>query len=152
MYCPFAHCTQHIRGDKPIGFTNKNTLKHHLQDCHKSDLYKLTDDQLESNDLYICRQCDEYVCDTEAQLKTHLGKHYEHRTAANFELVTKYLYEEVDCVHRNHWEEGLAFLRSNTLAPPTFRQSLITFIKHKLETNIVTTLYHLLLCCVELSA
>ena len=52
-------------------------------------------------------------------------------------------------MHKNHWREGLAFLHSNKLAEPTFRQTLITLINFRLESSILSTFFQVLVCCVE---
>lgn len=138
-----------MKGDNPTGFNNNNTLKLHLSSCHKSDLSKLTDDQLQEYNLYACRQCDDYICDSPRLLKTHLDKHIEKRSDTNFDIVTKHLYDDVDSVQKNHWKEGLAFLHSTKFAEPTFRQTLICFINFRLEWAVLTTFFQVLVCCVE---
>ena len=121
------------------------TLKKHLTDIHKSDLYQLTDDQLFACNLYLCRVCDSQLCDTEKQLSTHLAKHIKRRTRTNLDICTALLYADVETIHQNHWREGLHFLRTTKFAEPTFRQTLITSIRDRLETSVL----HAFNACIE---
>ena len=82
-------------------------------------------------------------------MQSHLEKHREKRSATNFDIVTKTLYNDVDCVHKNHWREGLAFLRTHNFREATFRQTLITFINFALEEEVLHTFFLVLVCCVE---
>ena len=82
-------------------------------------------------------------------MKTHLDKHVENRTDTNFDIVTKHLHDDVDCVQKNHWREGLAFLRSTKFTEPTFRQTLICLINFRLEFAVLSTFFQVLVCCVE---
>ena len=130
------------------------TLKSHLSTCHKSDLCQLTThwrwSKLQEYNLYACHQCDEYVCDSPRQLKTHLDKHVEKRTDTNFDIVTKHLYDDVDCVQKNHWREGLAFLRSTKFTEPLpSGQTLICLINFRLEFAVLSTFFQVIVCCVE---
>ena len=93
---------------------NKSTLRNHLTSVHKSEISLLTDAQLEESGLYVCRHCDEFICQSEQELYRHIGsKHQPKRTATNIELLSKHLYEDVSTTNKNHWEEGLAFLSSH---------------------------------------
>ena len=82
-------------------------------------------------------------------MKTHLDKHVENRTDTNFDIVTKHLHDDVDCVQKNHWREGLAFLRSTKFTEPTFRQTLICLINFRLEFAVLSTFFQVIVCCVE---
>ena len=120
LFCPFAHCTQHRRSDNPQGFANKSVLKQHLKKLHSSQLHLLTDTQLASHDLLLCRQCDSFICNTSdsKSFQKHQESHVVTRTDSNLELVTNNLYQEVSPIHENHWADGLNFLRTHQLSPP----------------------------------
>ena len=53
LYCPFTCCPQHEGAEKPRGMESKYTLRDHLIKSHKEELYKLNDDELESNTISI---------------------------------------------------------------------------------------------------
>jgi hypothetical protein len=150
LYCPFSRCTQHKRADKPSGFTTPKLLKEHLQDLHVRDLHRLSDDQLTTCGIILCRQCEECICEDEDKLETHQKKvHLQKRSTTNKDIVTKHLFSEVSSFHRNHWDEGLAFLTTTTFSQATFRQTLITKISFGLEQNVLRAYYDVLQCCVE---
>ena len=109
LFCPFDCCTQHSKADKPSGFCSKTSLKNHLADTHADDLYKLSDNTLKESGLFVCRECGDYVAATEKVFLRHIKtKHIKTRTTTNHNIVTRLLYNVVESVHNNHWEEGLA--------------------------------------------
>ena len=71
------------------------------------------------------------------------------RTATNFQVLTNSLYPEAQHIHSNHWQEGLLFLQHHALSPPTFRQTLITKINHRLERRVLNTYHSILESCIE---
>ena len=75
--------------------------------------------------------------------------HVQKRSVTNKDIVTKHLFSEVSTIHRNHWDEGLSFLSTTTFSQATFRQTLITHIKDRLEQNVLRAYYDVLTCCVE---
>ena len=150
LFCPFDCCTQHSKADKPSGFCNKTNLKNHLVDTHQDDLCKLSDDALKESGLFVCRKCGDYVAATETVFLNHIkSKHIKTRTQTNHNIVTRLLYNVVEPVHNNHWEEGLAWLSTHTPDEPNFRQSLILKIKHELEEDVTDCFEDLLKACVE---
>ena len=77
------------------------------------------------------------------------SKHNKTRSDTNLALVTKHLFNLVDSVHTNHWEEGLLWLRDIDLEEPSFRQSLILKIKHELEDDVTYCSEEVLKLCVK---
>jgi hypothetical protein len=73
------------------------------------------------------------------------------RTSTNHDIVTRLLYKDIKCVQRNHWREGLLFLRTHTIEPATFCQTLITLIQQdtRLEEAILKTYMDIITCCVK---
>ena len=129
---------------------SKSTLRDHLTSVHKSEISQLSDAQLEKSGLLVCRHCDEYICTSDKELHSHINKkHISKRTATNHELLSKHLFEEVNGVQKNHWEEGLAFLKSHEFTEASFRQTLTSSINHRLEASVLRAYYQLLVCCVE---
>ena len=110
----------------------------------------MTPAQEEEHDIYLCRECEQYIGTTRKSLEAHITKkHVTIRTSSNYDIVTKRLYNEVKSVRVNHWREGLLFLRTHTFTPPTFRQTLITLIQHRLESDVLRAFYDVLRCCVD---
>ena len=125
-------------------------MKDHLADAHADELYKLGDDILKEKGLFVCRECGDYVAQSESVFLNHLrSKHIKTRSDTNLALVTKHLFHLVDSVHTNHWEEGLLWLRDIDLEEPSFRQSLILKIKHELEDDVTDCFEEVLKVCVE---
>jgi hypothetical protein len=122
-----------------------------LTQAHKHELCRLTDAQLSESGIFLCRKCDEFICDEKDQekLEEHLQSHVPNRNKTNLELVTEQLYDSVSCVQANHWEEGLKFLKHTTFSQASFRQSIITKINWQLEDNVLHTFNSVLECCVE---
>ena len=149
--CPFRHCTQHSAADKPTGFENPSIPRQHLLHVHKDSLYQLTDEQLHKDGLLTCRHCESFVCEThqEQKFKTHLKSHTLKRNTTNFDIVTSLLYNDVQDIHRNHWEEGLKFLKIFKFAQPKFRTTLVSKISYRLEENVLKTYQNVLECCIE---
>lgn len=73
--------------------------------------------------------------------------HIEFRNNNNLEIVHHLIYD-TDC-GPSFWADGLVFLDSLQLDPPTFRQSLITKINHRLEHNILATFISTIEAAVE---
>ena len=82
-------------------------------------------------------------------MKLHLKSHTLERSTPNFDIVTSLLYNDVQDVHRNHWEEGLQFLKIFKFAQPKFRTTLISKINYRLEENVLKTYQNVLKCCIE---
>ena len=126
LHCPFSCCTQHENTDKTSEFCSKKLLKDHLAEAHADELYKLSDEILKQKGLFVCRECGDYVAQSDSVFLNHLrAKHGKTRNTTNLKIVTKHLFTLVDPVHINHWEEGLEWLRHIDLEEPSFRQSLI---------------------------
>ena len=71
----------------------------------------------------MCRECGDYVAATETVFLKHIkSKHVKTRTKTNHNIVTRLLYNVVEPVHNNHWEEGLAWLSTHTPDEPNFCQ------------------------------
>ena len=130
LFCPFALCTQHERADKPAGWTSSCTARDHLKQGHREELHLLTDDQLENLGIYMCRQCDDHIAVDKKNLERHIEKkHVNKRATTNLDIVTNHLFKTVESHQKNHWKQGLTFLRNHRFKPATFRQTLMTLIK-----------------------
>lgn len=152
LFCPFTCCPQHEGAEKPRGMVSKHTLRDHLIKCHQEELYKLNDNELESIDLHICRQCDDHVATSAARLRNHIKtKHIQTRKTTNQQIVTSKLYNPVKTASLNHWEAGLSWLDSFQPTPPTFRQSLISKVKFEIEDAVLTLFEDLIAVCVEVN-
>jgi hypothetical protein len=124
-----------------ISWNAKRFVKDHLQKVHVAELSQLTDAQLEDNELYICRECNEQqVFVSLIRLNNHIrAKHNDTRTLNNIQLVENYLFHDLRSDYDSHWADGLHFLQHHQLQPPTFRQPLTTKIKWRLEQSITDT-------------
>ena len=97
----------------------------------------------------MCRQCESHVTVSEKQLESHIDKkHLVKRSTSNHDIVTKLLFKPVESHQKNHWREGIAFLRTHPFKPATFRQTLITLIKFRLEDDVLHAFFQVLQCCV----
>jgi len=133
-----------------MGWTDNKLMRDHLTGAHSEQLYKLDDKQLEASEVYLCRQCEDYVAADEKMLERHITtKHVKKRKSTNKEILTKKLYHPVRQLKNNHWDEGLNFLRNNKFSPPPFRQTLITKILFRLEDNVLEAYFNVIECCVE---
>lgn len=129
---------------------SKTSLKHHLLKCHREDLYKLKDLELESLGIFLCRQCDDHIAISDGYLKRHIKtKHVTTRREGNLQLATKTLYSPVQTATLNHWDSGLQWLANFQPTPPNFRQSLIAKVKYELEDTVVNLFEDVLAVCVE---
>ena len=125
-------------------------MKDHLAEAHAGDLYKLRDETLQQKGLFVCRECGDYVAQSESVFLNHLrSKHVKTRTATNLDIVTQHLYNLVSSVHNNHWGEALEWLHTLDLDEPSFRQSLILKIKYELEDDVTDCFEDVLKACVE---
>lgn len=150
-FCPFAGCTQHAKSDKPCGWDTTESSRDHFMTLHRDHLHRLTPEQEMEHEVYTCRHCEQFVASSPKKLEEHITKHHVvKRTRTNFDIVSKILYNDVKCVHSNHWHAGLSFLQSHKFDPPTFRQTLISNIRvnTRLEESILKAFYDTILCCV----
>jgi len=124
-----------------LSWNAKRFVKDHLQKVHVADLSQLTDAQLEDNELYICRECNEQqIFVSLTRLNNHIrAQHNDTRTLNNIQLVENYLFHDLRGDYDSHWTDGLHFLQQHQLQPPTFRQPLTTKIKWRLEQSITDT-------------
>ena len=133
----------------PLAFSNNREVKTHLCAAHRDDLGQLSDAALEQLNLYLCRECENAVFVSLTELTTHVRRnHLQSRSDTNLQLVEKILFEQLGDGFVSHWEDGLAFLQHLDLSPPTFRQSLINKISHRLESSVCNTF----LSVIELAA
>lgn len=116
---------------------------------HKASLCELDDNELRNHNLYVCRQCDNYITKTENLLAGHQLTHVQYRCTTQHKLVTKRLNEKVKHIQRNHWEAGLAYLTHHSIPQAKFRSTLITQINFRLEAEILQTFHDVIGCCVE---
>ena len=128
----------------------RESSRDHFLTLHRDHLHRLTPAQEEEHGIYLCRECENYIGTSAKSLETHITKkHCTIRTTTNFDIVTRHLYNDVKSVRENHWREGLLFLRTHSFSPPTFRQTLITLIQHRLETDVLRAFFDVLRCCVD---
>ena len=100
----------------------------------------MNDAQLESNDLYICRECNDQLFISLTALNNHLRKnHTQIRLLNNLQLVEQFLFKDLTNQYESHWVDGLDFLSTLQLEPPKFRQPLTTKIRYRLEQHLVDT-------------
>ena len=128
----------------------KASLKDHLLKCHREELYKLKDTQLEDNNIFLCRHCDDHLAISPGWLVKHIkSKHESTRKKGNLQLATSKLYSPVKISSLNHWQNGLQWLQDFTPSPPSFRQSLISKIKFEVEDAVLCLFEDLIALCVE---
>ena len=108
----------------------------------------LTDAQLEDLDLFLCHETGK-LCLNAAELERHMNAQIKKRSTTNLDILTNSLYPEAQHLHTNHWNEGLLFLRNHNITPPTFRQTLITKINHRLEKRVLNTYHSILESCIK---
>eukprot|EP00956_Cyclotella_meneghiniana_P012275 scaffold17443_cov38-Cyclotella_meneghiniana.AAC.6 len=122
------------------GWSSARLVRDHLTQAHNRELSKLTDAELELNDLFVCRECDDKLFVSCTALNTHVRtNHVEHRTHNNLRLVEDHLFKSLGYDYDSHWVDGLNFLSTLELTPPPFQQPLTTKIKYRLEQTICTT-------------
>ena len=102
-----------------------------------------------SYDIFVCRQCEGFATRSKNLLKSHQLTHVKCKTAANYNLVTSFLHEDVKHAQNNHWKEGLLYLSNHTIPQPEFRSTLITQINFRLEREVLRACHTVLECCVE---
>jgi hypothetical protein len=82
-----------------------------LQESHAAELALLTDAQLESNSLFVCRECDDKLYVSLTALNNHVrNNHFESRTLNNLQPVKHALFSDLEGNYTSHWAYGLAFL------------------------------------------
>ena len=96
----------------------------------------------------MCRETGKIFL-TQSALERYEASQIKKRRISNFEILTNNLYNNTQHIHDNHWNEGLLFLQHHNFDPATFRQSLITKLKYRLETNVLNTFNSVLESCVE---
>ena len=152
LFCPFLSCPQHKNADKPRGFNTKLVARDHLMHEHQHELYRLSDSQLESCELCLCRVCETHLFTAPGYLKKHFeSNHIGTRTKNNYKVITCTLFDPVKNATNNYWSDGLEWLHSFEPSPPTFRQSLISKIKYDLEDEITKCMEEVIEICVEVN-
>ena len=140
-FCPFTRCV-HSRKEAGAGhgLLGAGTLRDHLRKAHGHELGFLTDADLETQKIYLCRECESDVFSRECDLNAHVKKyHYTYRNNTNLEIVHECIYDE-DC-GPSHWHDALVFLKDFKWDAPPYRATMITKINHRLETNVVETFH-----------
>ena len=103
------------------GLRSARLIRDHLQEAHAADLGKLSDADLEKNDLYICRQCDDKLFVTLNAITKHIrSNHCESRELANVELVEAVFFQDLQGTFTSEWADALDFLSTLKLSPPSF--------------------------------
>ena len=116
--------------DVNLQWKSARLVRDHLKQAHKDELAELQDTDLEKNDLFVCRECDDELFVSLSALNTHVRtNHTEHRTLNNLQLVETILFASLGQGYTSHWVDGLNFLRQHKLTPPNFRQPLTSKIK-----------------------
>jgi hypothetical protein len=132
------------------GFSSRRLVWDHLKAAHGPDLCQLSDVELDSNDLYICCECNDQLLLSLNELNKHARTHHMHtRLLNNLHLVESKLFTELIWSYTSEWSDGLAFLKSFKLTPPPFRQLLTTKIKYRLEESICDTFFSVIAVCNE---
>jgi hypothetical protein len=112
----------------------------HLEAIHLTYLPRLTNAQLEENDLYVCRECkDELFVSVTALIKHVRKKHNPTHILNNLQLVEQFIFKDLAGSYDSDWNNGLAFLSKLTPQPPTFQQPLTTSIRWRLKQSITET-------------
>lgn len=148
-FCPFRHCTQHSKADKPKGFTDTQLLRQHFCDVHKQSLCELADPTLNKYNIHVCRQCGGYATCSKTLLNSHQLIYVKRRSTSNYNLVTTLMYEGINHVQKTTGRK--AYCTSPTTPPPQpeFRSTLITQISFRLEREFLRTYHAVLKCCTE---
>lgn len=98
------------------------------------------DAQLEENDLFVCRECKDQLFVTITALNNHVRKHHNPtRTLNNLQLVEQFIFRDLEGSYNSEWQDGLSFLATLDLQPPTFRQPLTTKLRWRLEQSVTST-------------
>ena len=98
----------------------------------------------------MCRECDDELFVSLSALNRHVrNNHTESRVLNNLQLVENFLFSTLGEGYTSDWADGLAFLRTLDLEPPTFRQPLTTKIKYRLEETICDTFALVIETCNE---
>jgi hypothetical protein len=122
------------------GWHSSRFVQDHLQEAHKDKLATLTDAQLEKNELFVCRECDEKIFVSLTALNNHVRRnHCQSRSLTNLELVEQHIFKDLQGSYDSFWQDGLAFLKSLPLEPPPFRQCLTSKIRFRLEQTVCNT-------------
>jgi hypothetical protein len=103
------------------GWHSSRFVQEHLQDSHKDKLADLSDVDLEKNDLFVCRECDDKLFVSLTTLNNHVRSNH------------------CETWSLNNLADGLAFLNQQPLEPPPFRQTLTSKIKFRLEQSVCNT-------------
>ena len=118
---------------------------------HKPSFCNLEDSELSSYDLFVCRQCDNYVTSTRNLLTSHQLNHVQWRCTTQLQVVTKILCEKVKHIQKNHWNEGLTYLAHHSIPQADSRSTLIIQMNFRLKAEILHTFHDVFECCVEAS-
>jgi hypothetical protein len=139
-HCPFTNCTHSVRGQvhsNNNGWRARRHVRDHLNAIRSADLPRLTDAQLEENDLYVCRECKDELFVSLTALNNHVRKkHNPTRIFNNLQLVERFIFKDLAGSYESEWHDGLAFLTELNPQPPTFRQPLTTRIWWRLEQSV----------------
>jgi hypothetical protein len=101
------------------GWHSSRFVKEHLQDVHKDKLADLSDADLEKNDLFVCRECDDKLFVSLTTLNNHVrSQHCETRSLNNLDLLEASLFSDLKGSCESHWADGLLFLTQQPLEPP----------------------------------
>ena len=102
---------------------------------HKASLCNLDDNGLNNYDLFVCRECNNYVTSSRNLLNSHQLNHVQCRCTSQFQIVTNKLYDKVKHVLKNHWRDRLAYLTRHIIPQVDFRSTLMTQISFCLEAD-----------------
>lgn len=121
------------------GFSSRRLVRDHLKAAHGPDLCQLSDVELDSNDLYICCECNDQLLLSLNELNKHARTHHMHtRLLNNLHLVESKLFTELIWSYTSEWSDGLAFLRSFELTPSPPRSSFTLnkpFVTHSFRSS-----------------
>ena len=93
------------RRDLQRSFVLSLPTLHSAQTRRQAQGLELDDTELNMCNLFVRRQCDNYVTRTEKLFNSHQPTHVQCKCATYHDTITKKLYEDVNHVQRNHWDE-----------------------------------------------
>jgi hypothetical protein len=74
-----------------------------LQESHAAEPASLTDAELESNSLFVCRECDDKLYVSLTALNNHVqNNHFKSRTLNNLQLVEQALFSDLEGNYTSH--------------------------------------------------
>jgi hypothetical protein len=123
------------------GWAPRRHVRDHLKAIHPAELSKLTDAQLEKNDLFVCRESKDELFVSLTTVNNPVRKnHNPTRSLNNLQLVEQFIIRDLEGSYDSEWQDGLVFLSDLNPQPPTFRQPpLTTKLRWRLKQSVTST-------------